>query len=114
VHVYRLDTRTLRLRPADGFLVNEGQRMVRGLSRPFHPGDEVVLPDLDVRVDEVSADGRPMRADFTFDVPLDDPSLLWMQWQGSTLAAYLPPAVGDSHVLPAIDTLAVMTAGAGE
>jgi hypothetical protein len=114
VHVYRLDNRSLRLRPADGLLVNEAQRMVRGASRPFHPGDEVALSDLDVEVDEVSTDGRPLRADFTFDVPLDDPSLVWMQWQGSALAAYSPPAVGDGHVLPAIDTMAVMTGHAGE
>jgi hypothetical protein len=65
-------------------------------------------------VGEVSADGRPLRADFTFDVPLEDPSLLWMQWQGSALAAYSPPAVGDGHVLPAIDTIAVMTNSAEE
>jgi hypothetical protein len=83
--------------------------MLRGLSRPFHPGDEVVLSDLRVRVDEVSPDGdRPARVDFEFAVPLEDPSLLWMQWEGAALAPYAPPGVGESHVVPPIDPAAVM------
>jgi hypothetical protein len=103
VRVSRLDAKTLRLRPADGFLRSEGERMMRGLSRPFRPGDEIVLSGLRVRIGAVSADGRPEEADFLFDVPLDDPSLLWMQWRGSTLSPYVPPPAGGSHVLPAID-----------
>ena len=109
IQVSRLDATTLRVWPGDGFLTGEGQRMVRGTSRPFHPGDEVDLSDLHVRVDEVSADGRrPARVDFTFAVPLEDPSLLWMQWKGAALSPYSPPPVGASHVLPPIDPAAVM------
>jgi len=49
----------LRVRPEMGFLDNELLRMVRGLSRPFRSGDEVVLSDMRARVREVTADGRP-------------------------------------------------------
>jgi hypothetical protein len=59
VHVPRPDTTTLAVRPEKGFLDNEWLRMVRGLSRPFRPGDEVVLSDLRARVRDVTADGRP-------------------------------------------------------
>ena len=103
VHVSRLDATTLRVRPEKGFLDNELLRMVRGLSRPFHPGDEVVLSDMRARVREVTADGRPVEVDFTFAVPLEDPSLLWTRVQGGgALAPWSPPAVGESEVLSSV------------
>ena len=50
-----------------------------------------------VRVREVTADGRPAEADFTFRVPLEDESLLWTRLQaGGSLAPWSPPAVGQS------------------
>lgn len=94
---------TLRVRPEKGFLDSELLRMVRGLSRPFRPGDEVVLSDMRVRVVSVTADGRPAEADFTFAVPLEDPSLLWTRVQGGgALVPWSPPAVGESEVLPSV------------
>jgi hypothetical protein len=109
VEVSRVDATTLRLRPALGFLESEAQRAVRGSARPFQPGDEVALPDLRVRVAEVGPDGRPSRADFSFAVPLEDPSLLWMRWDGGALVPYSPPAPGECRVLPRIRAAAVMS-----
>ncbi len=100
VRVTRLDDRTLRVRPERGFLSSEGERMVRGLSRPFRPGDEVLLSDLRVRVREVTRDGRPAEVDFAFEVPLEDPSLLWMWFRGGVLVPWSPPAPGESRLLP--------------
>jgi hypothetical protein len=103
LHVTRLDATTLRVRPASGFLDNELLRMVRGLSRPSRPGEEVVLSDMRVRVVSVTADGRPAEADFTFRVPLEDPSLLFTRIRGGgTLAPWPPPAIGESQVLPSV------------
>ncbi len=103
VHVSRPDATTLRVRPEKGFLDNEWLRMVRGPSRPFRPGDEVVLSDLRVRVREVTSDGRPAEVDFAFAVPLEDPSLLWTRLQaGGALAPWSPPAVGESQRLPSV------------
>jgi hypothetical protein len=103
VRVSRPDATTLRLRPEKGFLDNGFLRMVRGLSRPFHVGDEVVLSDMRVRVREVTRDGRPAEADFTFAVPLEDPSLLWMRLHaGGALAPWSPLSVGESQVLASI------------
>jgi hypothetical protein len=101
--VSRPDTATLRVRPEKGFLDNEWLRMVRGASRPFRAGDEVELPDVHVRVRDVTSDGRPAEADFTFGVPLEDPSLLWTRLQaGGTLVPWSPPGVGETQVLPAV------------
>jgi hypothetical protein len=103
LRVSRLDATTLRIRPKSGFLDHEALRMVRGLSRPFRPGDEVVLSDLRVRVVDVTSDGRPAEADFTFGVPLEDASLLWTRVQaGGALAPWSPPAVGESELLPSV------------
>jgi hypothetical protein len=77
--------------------------MARGLSRPFRPGDEIVLSDLRVGVHDVTADGRPAEVDFHFAVPLEDASLLWMRVHaGGALAPWSPPAVGESQVLPSV------------
>ncbi|HXK12797.1 MAG TPA: hypothetical protein VMT70_24400 [Vicinamibacteria bacterium] len=105
VQVSRPDATTLRLRPERGFLDNELLRMVRGLSRPFRPGDEVVLSDMRARVLEVTSDGRPAEVDFRFRLPLEDPSLLWTRLHaGGTLAPWSPPAVGESQLLAAVET----------
>jgi hypothetical protein len=94
---------TLRIRPEKGFLDNAWLQIVRGPSRPFRPGEEVVLPDVRVRVRDVTADGRPAEADFTFGVPLEDRSLLWARVQaGGALVPWSPPAMGESLVLPSV------------
>ncbi|HUL80015.1 MAG TPA: hypothetical protein VL691_22310 [Vicinamibacteria bacterium] len=104
LQVSRRDATTLRVRPENGFLDNELLRMVRGLSRPFHPGDEVALSDLRARVRQVTADGRPAEVDFTFVVPLEDPSLMWTRLRaGGTLGPWSPPAIGESRLLPAVE-----------
>ena len=103
LRVTRVDATTLRVRPEKGFLDNGLLRIVRGPSRPFHPGDEVALSDLRVRVREVTADGRPAEADFAFAVPLEDPSLLWTRLQaGGTLVPWSPPPLGESQQLPSV------------
>jgi hypothetical protein len=103
VHVSRVDATTLRVRPEKGFLDNEWLRMVRGPSRPFRPGDEVILSDMRARVRDVTADGRPAEVDFQFGISLEDPSLLWTRLQGGgALVPWSPPAVGESERLPSV------------
>jgi hypothetical protein len=103
VQVSRPDAATLRLRPEKGFLDNEWLRIVRGPSRPFRPGDEVVLSDVRARVRDVTADGRPAEVDFTFGVPLEDRSLLWTRLRGGgALLPWVPPAVGETQRLPSV------------
>jgi hypothetical protein len=60
------------------------------------------------------ARARLAQADFFFDVPLEDPSLLWMQWRGGALVPYSPPAAGESHVMPPIDIAAAPSGRAQE
>jgi hypothetical protein len=114
LHVSRVDATTLRVRPEQGFLDHEWLRIVRGLSRPFRPGDEVVLSNMRARVREVTADGRPAEVDFTFAVTLEDPSLLWTRLQaGGALLPWSPPAVGESQLLPSVSPQRPPTSGGG-
>jgi hypothetical protein len=108
VVVTRVGDRTLRIRPENGYLEHEPERMLRSLSNPFHAGDVVRLPGLTITVDEVTADGRPADAVFRFDVPLEDPSLVWMYWTRNGLSndgydRWTLPAVGETVHLPAHD-----------
>jgi hypothetical protein len=45
---------------------------------PFAVGDVVELDGLDIRIVKVDGDGRPVRVRFRFDVPVDDPSLVFL------------------------------------
>jgi hypothetical protein len=103
LEVSRPDATTLRVRPGHGFLDWDFARIVRGSSRPFRAGDEVVLSDMRARVRQVTADGRPAEVDFAFAVPLEDASLLWRRQRGDgALVAWSPPAVGETRSLPAV------------
>ncbi len=103
VRVTRLDAFTLRLRPEAGFYGAEIERMVRSLSQPMAPGYTVRLSDMEVTVTAVTQDGRAAEAEFRFALPLEDPSLIWMRWEGDSLVAYEPPPPGESRTLPPLD-----------
>jgi hypothetical protein len=97
----RVDARSLLLRPDHGFLEHELERGWRSPERPLLAGSVVELPGLAVTVTDSTSDGRPAEALFRFDVPLEDPSLLWLKWDHGRFTAWSPPAVGETTTLPA-------------
>ncbi len=106
VTLTRLDARTLRVVPDQGFLFHEVDRMVRSPRvRPFAVGDRVALTGLTLEIEAITADGRPASVLARFALPLEDPSLIWRRWEGLTYVPYQPPAVGDRETLPAVDFL---------
>jgi phage baseplate assembly protein gpV len=54
-----------------------------------------------VEILELTGDNRPAKAAFTFAVPLEDPSLRWMQYKDGSFISFTPPAIGESVVLQA-------------
>jgi hypothetical protein len=56
-----------------------------------------------VTVTKVTADLRPKEIRARFDAPLEDPSLLFLQWTTAGYAPFTVPAVGQSVSLPAMD-----------
>lgn len=96
VEVTRVDERTLRVRPAGGFLATEMQRLLRSASRAFRAGDRVTLSNMSATVVQVTGDGRPSVVEFRFASPLEGREWLWMRGQGMGLASWSPPRVGES------------------
>jgi len=119
VLVERLDAFTLSVRPEHGYLLPPGSFMgtEEDWLPPAHPayaaqyGDGLfrspALPIADGHVAEVSGmrvevarlteDGRPLEVTIRFDVPLEDGSLFWLQWNWRQ-RAYVPfvlPGIGE-------------------
>jgi hypothetical protein len=113
VEVARIDEHTLDVRPERGLLATPLERMLRASGSALHEGDTIELSDVTIVVGEVR-DGRPLHATFRFATTLDDPSRIWLAWQGRGFAPWSPPAVGETATIPAVDvggTLADMVRG---
>jgi len=102
VAITREDERTLRVRPADGFLSMSSERMQRG-DAPMPVGYRVELTEMDVEVTEVGPDGRPAEARMTFRVPLEHDRLRFMHWEDGAFRPFALPAVGERVTTDAVD-----------
>jgi hypothetical protein len=71
----------------------------------FSVGERIQLTGMSVEVAGVDAHGRPNELLIRFDVPLEDPSLHWLQWNWKELgfgsySPFKPPAVTQKSYLP--------------
>jgi hypothetical protein len=108
VTLERVDDRTLRILPRDGLLRYDIDQMTRSpATHPFAVGDKVALTGLSLETRAVSG-GRPTEILAHFAVPLEDPSLVWLRWEGHTYVPYAPPALGARDTLPAVDFLGLL------
>jgi hypothetical protein len=108
--VERTGARTLVVTPDSGLLSTTAERMLRSKSLPFAVGDRVVVPGMTVHVEAITADGRPQRVRFEFDVDLDDPSLLWLRWDVLGFVPWSPPPIGGRETLAGFDMAAALGA----
>jgi hypothetical protein len=99
----RLDAHTLRVSPLGGFLQNPSSRLSRSELRPFHVGQEISQGDMQVRVREITPEGRPLSVEMRFERPLEDGLYVWRQWLGAVAVPFTPPSVGQTVTLPAVD-----------
>lgn len=99
VTVTRPNDRTLELTYAGGILSHPFLELYRDRRIPMAKGQTVTLEGLEIRVLEVTADGRVSRARFAFDAPLDDPRFEWLTWEERAFVAFTPPPVGASKEL---------------
>jgi len=99
--LHRLDERTLRVRAEGGLFSGTLGRLFRGPGHPLAPGDRVSLPDVEIEIEAATADGRPTEILFRFTLPLEDPSLRWMQWTDDRYLPFDPPPIGQRLSLPA-------------
>ena len=59
-------------------------------------GQRVELTGMMAEVVELTEDGRPAEVVFRFDVPLEDPSLLWLCFRAGRFEPWTPPAIGQA------------------
>lgn len=111
VDVARTGPRRLTVRSVSDSLLDcqRGKRMdfaffyrylgdVRSREHPLRAGDRISLPRVQVEVLEVDHRGFPVEAAFEYDVPLEDPSLKWLQWDwdNDVYRAFPLPAQGNA------------------
>jgi hypothetical protein len=108
LRIERVDDTTLRIRPGAGFLSSFTQMMLRSPTRPIELGEQIALSDVTVEVSALTADGRPSEILVRFAVPLEDPSLQWLQWGKHDYVPFRVPRVGETLVVPAVDMSEMM------
>jgi len=101
VKIYRPDAKTLIVQPMCGYYAWVLDTLFRDKKHAFSIGDRVELTGMTVEIIELTGDGRPAKAAFTFAVPLEDPSLRWLQYKGGSFVTFTPPAIGESVILQA-------------
>jgi hypothetical protein len=100
VEILRPDPRTLRFELHGGLFDSYLGRLFRDHRQPFEPGDTVELERMRVEVLAADEAGQPTELLFRFPVPLEDPSLRWITWEGRGYVPFTPPAVGETISLP--------------
>jgi hypothetical protein len=100
VKIYRPDAKTLIVRPEYGYYTFVLDALFRNKQHPFSVGDRVELTGMTVEITELTGDGRTAEAAFIFSVPLEDPSLRWLQYKDGAFVPFTPPAIGRRVVLP--------------
>jgi hypothetical protein len=96
----RTDERTLTVSDPRGFFGHDFSMLFRPEGSPMPVVTRVPTPTVSAEV-EASREGIPTRVAFRFTVPLEDPSLRWLVWDGDTLVPFQPPALETSVVIPA-------------
>jgi hypothetical protein len=109
IEARRLDAHRLELTYRNGLLAPVLTRLYRGTKDPMAPGDRVTLDGLTIDVTQVTADGRPLVAVFTFEKPLSSPDLRWVVWERDRFVPFTPPASDGavSHIEPARSTFEI-------
>ncbi len=95
IRITRTGPRTLRFAPKGGYPV----LLFRMPDEHFAVGDLVELEAMTVEVREVDPKGKPLEVDYRFQVPLEDPSLYWLQMDGFSYIPFTPPPMGETVVL---------------
>lgn len=103
LEVRTLDPHRLELRPQGGFVQSASERMLRRPETGPELGSTIALPGSRITVNEVTEDGRPRSVVVEFELPLNNPQLLFLRWDGAGYAPFNPPPAGQRRTLRAID-----------
>ena len=74
------DSSVRDFKPNFVYFYRELSSLFRAEDLPFKVGQKTELTDMTAQVIKTDAGGQPTAVRFDFNVPLDDPSLRWLQW----------------------------------
>ncbi len=95
--VRRTSDRTIEVIPHNGY-VNFPDSLLRNEKYPLKIGEQVYLARMTATVLTIE-DERPKNVGFSFETPLEDESLRWVQFQAGEYVPWTPPAVGEEVTL---------------
>ena len=98
--LFRVDSYTVIVTTLDGLIEIPWSMLFRNIeTHPFAVGETVRLPNVEITVLSVSAEGNPIETQFRFDEPLEQAGV-WRLWAAKGLSAFTPPEVGASVQIP--------------
>ena len=122
IEMTRLDSRTVAVRPQNGYFAPPGGGERQDSLPPFHfmyaiermetlsrsealpttLGERIDLTGMSVEMTATTRDGRLAEATVRFAQPLDDSALVWLRWDWNKWAyvPFRPPAVGRTVRIP--------------
>jgi hypothetical protein len=109
LRIRRVDSRTLSVRPALGYLTDPSQLMLRSHARPLQRGEKVILDEATFEVVELTSDGRPAEVRVRFERELSDPRLVFLRWGTHGYVPFRVPPTGASVVVPRVDLLEALS-----
>ena len=109
LRIRRVDSKTISVRPALGYLTDPSQLMLRSLTRPLRRGEKVVLDEATFEVVELTPDGRPAEVQVRFERELSDPRLVFLRWGTHGYVPFRVPALGASVLVPRVDLVAALS-----
>ena len=99
----RVDAKTLRVRPKDGFLSVASEQMQRDPRKRMPVGHRITFSDLEIEVTALTADGRPAEILARFLHPLEDAQYVFLHFVGKRFEGFALPAMGQHRTLPKVD-----------
>ncbi len=98
--IFRRDEKTLVVTPEFPYLFWPLDNLYRSRKFPMKEGDRIKLSDMTALVEEVDELDRPTRVAFEFAVPLEDPSLRWLEWVEGNYVPFELPEIGETLTRP--------------
>lgn len=79
--VTKVNDYTLLLEPKMGFITSTDVIFRDPSENPLRAGEEISVPGLTIKIEELTDNGHPAKATFTFDSPLTDPKKQYLTWE---------------------------------
>lgn len=101
IEIRRLDERSLQVSIRGGLFKGQFGLLYRSPEEPLTIDQEIQMVGLSARVTHLDKKYGPDEIVYRFSVPLEDPSLRWLQWEKGSYVPFILPSIGRSIRLSA-------------